>query len=63
MSKVVSNCCGANIPQWPDYDFCRDCKEHCGAVCEACGRDLEYQEESCNCEAADCNNGGGLPLP
>jgi hypothetical protein len=23
-----SNCCGAEMPDWPDSDFCPQCKEH-----------------------------------
>lgn len=24
----VSNCCGAEIQDWPDIDICPECKEH-----------------------------------
>ncbi len=39
MSKqYLSNCCGAPIYDYPDQDFCSDCKEHC-----------EPQEECSEC--------------
>ena len=26
--EPTSNCCGADMPDWPDSDFCPKCKEH-----------------------------------
>ena len=35
--EILSNCCGAKIPQYPDYDICLECGEHCQRqVCEYC---------------------------
>ena len=25
---IESDCCGADIPLWPDMDICLECKEH-----------------------------------
>jgi len=36
-TEIRSQCCGAAIPQYPDYDLCMDCKDHTEpAVCERC---------------------------
>ena len=37
-----SICCGAPMPDWPDYDFCPCCKEHSEPVptCSECGKDM-----------------------
>ena len=26
----ISDCCGAEMPDWPDSDICPDCGEHTG---------------------------------
>lgn len=38
-----SNCCGANIPMYPDMDICGDCHEHCEPqrYCKLCGEPEE----------------------
>lgn len=45
--EILSFCCGAKIPQWPDYDICLECKEHTEpAECEECsgGGEIEPPE-------------------
>ncbi len=27
--EMVSNCCGAPVPDWDECGLCPDCKEHC----------------------------------
>lgn len=32
--RYYSNCCGAFMYDYPDSDFCPQCKEHAGAITE-----------------------------
>ena len=49
-----SQCCGAIVRQYPDYDYCSDCKEHCGdrVLCDC---EMEGGKYPCDADTCECS--------
>lgn len=42
--RYLSECCGEEMPNWPDNDLCQECKEHCGVYLEEDEEDIPLEE-------------------